>query len=177
MTSAEPQTLVLVGPMGAGKTSIGKRVAKHLGTTFTDTDAAIVRAHGPIPQLFVSHGEGHFRAIERDVVAASLRLGGVVSLGGGSILDEHTRDDLQAHRVVFLTVEPRVIAGRLGEGGTKRPLLAGDEDPVTRWTRIFEERRPLYEAVADLTVDTSSGPLDRIAESIAEWASTEGAKA
>ena len=177
MTSPEAAALVLVGPMGAGKTSIGKRVAKRLGTTFTDTDAAIVRAHGPIPELFVAHGEDHFRAVEREIVAESLGRGGVVSLGGGSVLDARTRHDLRAHRVVFLTVEPRIIAGRLGEGGAKRPLLAGDEDPVVRWTRIFEERRPLYEEVADLTVDTSSGPLDRIAESIAEWARTEGANA
>lgn len=173
MTSAESRAIVLVGPMGAGKTSIGRRLAKRLGMPFTDTDAAVVRAHGPIPELFAAHGEAHFRAVERTAVVEALGSGGVVSLGGGAVLDPDTRADLRAHRVVFLTVAPRVIAGRLAHGGAKRPLLAGEEDPVTRWQRIFDERRPIYLDVADHTVDTSSGPLEGIVTALVEWARTE----
>lgn len=168
MTSSA-EALVLIGPMGAGKTSVGRRVAKALGTTFTDTDIALVREHGPIPQIFSEHGEEHFRRIERDAVRASLVSGGVVSLGGGAILDPETRDDLRAHRVALLTVQPRVVAARLRDDS--RPLLAGD-DAMRRWTAIYTERRPLYEEVADATFDTSSGPLQAVVDAIAAWVRT-----
>lgn len=168
MTSPEAvPTLVLVGPMGAGKTSVGRRVARDLKAPFVDTDALIVREHGPIPRLFESRGEPVFREIERATVVEALAMGGVISLGGGSVLDPDTRADLAAVPVVFLTVSPRVVAGRIR--GANRPLLAGD-DPVERWERIFDERRPLYEEVADETFDTSSGPLAAVAASITEWA-------
>lgn len=88
--------------MGAGKTSIGRRVARAIGLPFTDTDAAVVREHGPIPVLFAERGEAEFRRLERDAVAAALASGGVVSLGGGAVLDPQTREDLGAHRVAFL---------------------------------------------------------------------------
>lgn len=170
MTSPDASSIVLIGPMGAGKTSIGKRVAKRLGRTFHDTDAMIVREHGPIADLFATSGEPHFRALERDAVAAALDAGGVVSLGGGAVLDGVTRERLRTHRVALLTVSPRVVARRLGEG-SKRPLLSGDgEAPLARWERIYAERRPIYENVADATFDTSSGPLERIVAAIAEWA-------
>lgn len=170
MTSPEPQAIVLIGPMGAGKTSVGKRVAKRLGRSFTDTDAVIVRAHGPIAEIFAAHGEPHFRDLERDAVAAALQTGGVVSLGGGAVLDATTQQRLRAHRVALLTVAPRVVARRLGEAAS-RPLLAGgDETPIQRWERIYAERWPVYEAVADATFDTSSGPLENIVTAIAEWA-------
>lgn len=169
MTSPERQAIVLIGPMGAGKTSVGKRVAKRLGRSFTDTDAAIVRQHGPIADIFATHGESHFRVLERDAVAAALETGGVVSLGGGAVLDETTRQRLQAHRVALLTVAPRVVARRLGEAATRPLLTAGDETPIARWERIYAERRPVYEAVADATFDTSSGPLENIVTAIAEW--------
>lgn len=158
--------LVLVGPMGAGKTSIGRRVARALGTTFTDTDKLIVRDHGPIPAIFEASGEACFREFERAAVSEALAQGGVVALGGGAVLDERTRADLVAHRVIFLTVSPKIIAGRIH--GTDRPLLSGD--PVERWERIFAERRKLYDEVADLTLDTSAGPLAAVVAEVVEWA-------
>ncbi|MEW1833662.1 shikimate kinase [Microbacterium sp. NPDC079995] len=170
MTSPDPQAIVLIGPMGAGKTSVGRRVAKRLGRTFTDTDAAIVRVHGPIADIFAEHGEPHFRALERDAVAVALETGGVVSLGGGAVLDETIRERLRPHRVALLTVAPRVVARRLGEAATRPLLTAGDETPIARWERIYAERRPVYESVADVTFDTSSGPLENIVTAIAEWA-------
>jgi len=164
------QTIVLIGPMGAGKTSIGKRVAKALQLPFYDSDAAVVRAHGPIDAIFAAHGEQHFRALEREAVRAGLDAGGVVALGGGAVLDPDTQADLAAHRVVLLTVSRDTIAGRI-RGGT-RPLLQ-DGDAVMRWGEVYESRRGLYERLADVTFDTSSGPLQDIVERVAQWARGE----
>ncbi|TDN92944.1 shikimate kinase [Microbacterium sp. BK668] len=159
--------LVLIGPMGAGKTSIGRKVAKALGVSFFDTDIAVVRAHGPIEDIFSIQGEARFRALERAAVEEGLQTGGVVSLGGGAVLDAQTRADLAHHRVVLLTVEPHVVAGRIRD--TERPLLQA-EDAAARWLEIYTARRPLYEDLADVTFDTSSGPLQHVVEAIATWA-------
>lgn len=171
MTSPEPRALVLVGPMGAGKTSVGRRVAKALGTTFVDTDAVIVQQHGAIADIFERHGEAIFRQHEREAVAGALTGGGVVSLGGGAVLDASTRGLLTHHRVAFLTVSTDVVASRLR--GSRRPLLAADEDPVDRWARIFDERRDLYAEVADETFDTSTGPLSDVVARIVAWADSD----
>ncbi|MDL9979768.1 shikimate kinase [Microbacterium sp. ASV49] len=152
--------------MGAGKTSIGRRVAKMLGVSFVDSDAAIARAHGPIERIFAEQGEARFRELERDAVAEALDAGGVVALGGGAVMDAGTRALLGGHRVVLLTVEPRIVASRIQ--GTNRPLLQAD-DPVGRWREIYEARRPVYEELADATFDTSHGPLGAVAEAIAAW--------
>ncbi|MET2012674.1 shikimate kinase [Microbacterium chocolatum] len=172
MIPPERDTLVLVGPMGAGKTSIGRRVARDLGVGFSDTDKIVVRDHGPIPQIFAAHGEARFRELEHGAVAEALRAGGVVALGGGAVLDPRTRALLETHRVVLLTVNAQTVAGRLH--GDDRPLLAGD-DALERWQRIWAERRPLYDAVADVTFDTSRGPLSRVVEAVASWARSAAA--
>lgn len=161
------RAIVLIGPMGAGKTSIGKRVARALDLTFSDSDAAVVREHGPIEDLFRTHGEAHFRALERAAVRASLGRGGVVALGGGAILDPDTQRDLAGHRVVLLTVGPQTIESRIR--GTKRPLLQG-ADAVARWTALYESRRPVYERLADVTFYTSAGPLQEVVDAIVHWA-------
>ena|SRR5690606_28099090 len=166
MTEAEQLTLALVGPMGAGKTSVGRRVARQLGTTFIDTDKRIVAAHGPIPELFAEQGEAHFRELERETVAAALRECGVVSLGGGAVTDAGTRELLRRHPVVFLDVSPEAVAARI-RGGS-RPLLQG-EDPLAQWRQIYEQRRALYDEVASVTFDTSRRPMHRIAAEIAAW--------
>ena len=163
--------IVLIGPMGAGKSSVGKRVAKLLELPYTDTDTVVVTAHGPIERIFTEHGEAHFRALERDAVSTGLARGGVVSLGGGAVLDVDTQHDLAAHRVVLLTVEPRIVAARVR--GSKRPLLAGD-DAIARWTEIYRERLPVYERLADVTYDTSTGPIQSVVDAIADWARNTG---
>lgn len=167
MTSgADPLTLVLVGPMGAGKTSVGRRVARRLGVAFIDTDKRIVAAHGPIAGIFEAHGEAHFRALERAAVAEALAEGGVISLGGGAVTEAATRELLAEHPVVFLTVSPDAVADRLR--GSNRPLLAG-EDPLERWKKIFEERRGWYAEVSSATFDTSRRPMQKIADEIVAW--------
>lgn len=162
-----PLTLLLVGPMAAGKTSLGRKVARLLDVPFIDTDKRIAAAHGPIPQIFAEQGELHFRDLERAAVTAAIREGGVVSLGGGAVTDASTRALLREHPVVFLTVSAEAVAARIGGAG--RPLLAGEEDPVERWRTIFAQRRGWYEEVADLTVDTSRRPMRMLAEQIAAW--------
>jgi shikimate kinase len=165
--SAAGAGLVLIGPMGAGKTSIGRRVARALELGFFDTDAVISREHGPIEQIFADHGEPYFRALERAAVQEGLATSGVVSLGGGAVMDAATRADLESHRVIFLTVTQRVVAGRIRDSA--RPLLQGG-DAITRWGEIMEVRRPVYEALADVTFDTSNGPLQGIVAENEEWA-------
>jgi shikimate kinase len=159
--------VVLIGPMGAGKTRVGKRVAALLQTGFIDTDRLVVAENGPIAKIFAEHGEPRFRELERAAVQRALAGDSVVSLGGGAVLDSRTLADLNEHRVVYLTVSARAVEGRLGDG--KRPLI---RDGISDWQRIFEERRALYEEVADLEVDTSHRGYDSIAEEVAAWAQT-----
>lgn len=171
MSSAEP-VIVLVGPMGAGKSSIGRRVARALRTPFTDTDKAIAAAHGPIPEIFATAGEAQFRAWEHEAVRAALGRGGVIALGGGAVLDDDTRMLLRAVPVVLLTVTAEAVGSRIrGQG---RPLLSGEEDPLTRWSTILAEREPLYREVADATFDTSRMPMSKVADGIAEWMKGRG---
>lgn len=170
MISPDTAAVVLIGPMGAGKTSVGRRVARTLGLRFTDTDKLIARRYGPIPDLFARHGEPGFRRLERAAVAEALAGGGVVALGGGAVLDAGTRADLEQHRVVLLTVAPQIVASRIRGGD--RPLLAG-EDPSVQWQRIYAERRELYTQLADVTFDTSSGPLAAVVSRIVAWARAE----
>lgn len=167
MSSPEhPLTLVLVGPMAAGKTSVGRKVARMLDVAFIDTDKRIAAEHGPIPEIFAEHGEARFRELEREAVATAVAEGGVVSLGGGAVTDADTRALLHRHPVVFLTVTAEAVERRIT--GSGRPLLAGD-DPVARWRTIFDQRRGWYKEVADLTVDTSRRPMRALAEEIAAW--------
>ncbi|WP_308490863.1 shikimate kinase [Microbacterium terrisoli] len=160
------RAVVLIGPMGAGKTSIGRKTAKALHVSFFDTDIAVSRAHGPIPEIFASEGEAQFREWERAAVIEALRTDGVVALGGGAILDADTRADLRRHPVVLLTVDPRTVAGRLQS--TTRPLLQGD-DALQRWKAVAAERGQLYDDLADVSFDTATGHIRDIVARVAEW--------
>lgn len=166
-TADRPLTVVLVGPMAAGKTSVGRKVSRLLEVPFTDTDKRIAAEHGPIPQIFAEHGEPYFRDLERTAVAEAVAAGGVVSLGGGAVTDTATRALLAQLPVVFLTVSAEAVSQRIRGAG--RPLLTGEGDPVERWRTIFAERLGWYEEVADLTVDTSRRPMRMLAEQIAAW--------
>lgn len=156
--------IVLVGPMGAGKSRVGQRLAATTGAPFIDTDLRIVERYGPIDEIFEREGEEYFRVVEREVVAEALREEAVVSLGGGAVLHPDTRDDLAALPVVWLQVSASAVAPRLA-GGT-RPLIAAGG--LERWIAILEERRPIYDDVADLGIDTSRRSVAKIVDDITE---------
>jgi shikimate kinase len=160
--------IVFIGPSGAGKSRLGKRVARILGVPFADTDKIVTAAHGAIPEIFRTHGEPHFRALERAVVAEALRGDGVLSLGGGAILDADTQRDLAAHRVVFLTITPEAVAPRIS-GDADRPLV---KNGVEDWIALNAPRWAIYERLADATFDTSHRPNDQLAEEVAAWLTT-----
>lgn len=157
--------VVLIGPMASGKTKIGRRVANLLECDAVDTDKLVVAEHGPIADIFETQGESAFRALERAAVRRALDMDAVVSLGGGAVLDRATQADLDISHVVYLTVSKRAVGIRLMS--SKRPLVGPGD--VTKWAEIFEQRRPIYESLADRTYDTSRGRLDAIASDIADW--------
>lgn len=153
--------VVLVGPMGVGKTTIGKKLAKRLEIPFVDTDVLITKRHGEIPKLFEEFGEPKFREFEEGCVLEAIATPSVVATGGGAVLSEHTRAALGETKVVYLKTDGKHMAARLSGGN--RPLL---KDGIADWRRIYESRRDLYEQVADITVDTSGKPLKSLVEEI-----------
>ncbi len=148
---------VLVGPPGAGKTTVGRLVAGRLGVAFRDTDADIVHGAGkPISEIFIDEGEEHFRALERAAVAAALQThDGVLSLGGGAVLSAETRALLQEPVVVYLEADLTAAATRVGLS-RDRPVLA--LNPRATLKVLLDERTPLYREVATHVVDTSRLP-------------------
>jgi shikimate kinase len=162
--------VVLVGPPAAGKTRLGKRVSKLLGVDFVDTDAVIASRYGPIPALFHAEGEASFREKERAAVIEALTTHGVVALGGGAVINPDTRADLRSKRVALISISADAVAPRLDS--SKRPLLAGG---LESWVSLVEARTPWYDEVASATFDTSSTPLDTVAQNIVEWITSEAA--
>ena len=154
--------IVLIGPMGAGKSRVGHRLAASAGAPFIDTDQRIVERYGPIDEIFDREGEEYFRIIEREVVAEALHEEAVISLGGGAVLHPDTRADLADLQVVLLRVTPEAVAPRLTGGN--RPLIA--EGGIGAWTAIFEQREPIYAELADLDIDTSRRSVARIVDDI-----------
>jgi len=157
--------LVLVGPPGAGKTTVGRRVAERRALGFRDTDEDVVaRAGKPISDLFVDEGEEHFRALERAAVEAALgEHDGVLSLGGGAVLAPQTRALLRGHEVVLLDVDLASATARIGLN-RDRPVLALNPRAMLRL--LLEERVPLYREVARHVVDTSRRPLEDVVEQV-----------
>ncbi len=160
-----PPAAVLVGVMGAGKTTVGAAVAEALGLPFADTDTIIEeRAGKPIPEIFVDEGEAAFRTLEREVVAATLEgFDGILALGGGAILDDATRKLLADQTVVYLSVELTDALKRVGLGAG-RPLLAINPRATLKF--LLEQRRPLYLEVATHTVLTDGREPAEIAPEV-----------
>ncbi|WP_327009528.1 shikimate kinase [Dactylosporangium sp. NBC_01737] len=157
---------VIVGPPGAGKTTVGTLLAETLGVPFRDVDADIETTAGkPIPEIFIDDGEDHFRALERAAVAAALSsFDGVLALGGGAILAAETRELLTGHTVVYLSVELSDAVSRVGLGAG-RPLLAMNPRATLKY--LLDQRRPLYEQVATVTVVTDGRTPEDIAAELA----------
>ncbi|UZI32482.1 shikimate kinase [Streptomyces sp. VB1] len=145
--------VVLVGPMGVGKSTVGELLAARLGTTYRDTDADVVAAAGkPIAEIFYDEGEEHFRALERRAVEAAVAgHTGVLALGGGAVLDAATRKLLAGRPVAYLSMDVDEAVRRVGLGAA-RPLLA--VNPRRQWRELMDARRPLYEEVARTVVAT-----------------------
>ncbi|MFK0294195.1 shikimate kinase [Streptomyces sp. NPDC090442] len=158
---------VLVGPPGAGKSTVGELLADRLGVGYRDTDADIVATAGkPISEIFIEDGEPHFRALEREAVRAALETHtGVLSLGGGAIMDGETRKLLTGLPVVFLDVELADAVKRVGLDAP-RPLLA--VNPRKQWRELMERRRPLYTEVARAVIATGERTPEDVAAAIVD---------
>jgi shikimate kinase len=157
--------VVLVGPMGVGKSTVGRLLAERLGVAYRDTDDDIVAEQGrTIAEIFVDAGEPAFRAIEARAVARALAgHDGVLALGGGAVLDARTRELLAGLPVVFLDADAGEAVRRIGQD-PGRPLLAGD--PHRRWRALAAARRPLYAEVARAVVDTGGRTPEGVAEAV-----------
>jgi shikimate kinase len=153
--------VVLVGTMGAGKSTVGQRLARHWGVGFRDTDQDIEAREGrEISEIFIDDGEDYFRALERAAVAQALGThDGVLALGGGAVTDPATQTLLADHRVVFLRVGLADAASRVGLG-VSRPMLLGNVRG--RIKQLIDERTPVYESVATHVVDTDGVDVDEV---------------
>ncbi|MDF2267878.1 shikimate kinase [Streptomyces coacervatus] len=155
--------LVLVGPMGVGKSTVGRLLAERLGVAYRDTDDDIVAEQGrTIAEIFVDEGEPAFRAIEKAAVHRALaEHDGVLALGGGSILDADTRALLAGQRVVYLSMDVEEAVKRTGLNAA-RPLLA--VNPRKQWRELMEARRHLYEEVATAVVATDGRTPEEVTQ-------------
>ena len=163
----EGPRVVLVGTMGAGKTTVALILAERWGIEARDTDHDVEAAQGrSVSEIFVDDGEQAFRSLERDAVVVALREHhGVLALGGGAVLDPDTRDLLRGRSVVFLNVGLSDAVKRVGLGSA-RPLLLGNVRG--RIKALIDERLPIYREVATLTVDTDGKSPEHVADEIME---------
>jgi shikimate kinase len=156
------RAIVLIGMMGAGKSSIGRRLASELGIPFVDADAEIEKAAKmSIPDMFESKGEAYFRAGEARVIARLLDCGGqVLATGGGAFMNEQTRALVREKGIsIWLKADLDVLLRRI-KRRADRPLLKTG-DPVATLTQLLEQRDPVY-AGADLTIESRDVPHETI---------------
>ncbi|MEV4177092.1 MULTISPECIES: shikimate kinase [unclassified Nonomuraea] len=156
---------VLIGPPGSGKTTLGRLLAERLGVGFRDTDADIEAVAGkPVADIFVEDGEARFRELEHEAVRRALaEHEGILSLGGGAVLHEETQALLAGHHVVYLEVGLADAVQRVGLASA-RPLLV--LNPRSRLKKLMEERRPVYERLAVMTVVTDKREPEELADEI-----------
>ena len=165
---------ILIGPPGSGKSSVGKSLAQRMGVEFSDTDTIIEnKCNKTISDIFVESGEPYFREIERTVVLDRLENGeGVLSLGGGSVLDQQAQSALRNSPtpIVFLDVSLASASPRVGFN-RDRPLLVGN--PRAKWQELMNARRPIYEELATFTVSTDELTPSQVSSKIVELLAKE----
>ena len=161
--------VVLIGPPGSGKSTVGRALSKLMEISFSDTDALIEAEAGKkISEIFVDDGEAHFRELEVAVVAKALvDEPGVLALGGGSVMSEPSRQAISQSgaTVVYLEVGIAQAAPRIGFNNERPMLLV---NPRQKWLSLMQERAPIYTALADLTFSTDSKKPHQVAEEILE---------
>jgi shikimate kinase len=166
--------LVLVGLMGAGKSTVGQACSMRLRRPFVDVDELVeANAARPVAEIFATDGEAVFRALERRALADACASPDplVIACGGGAMGDPENRRTVRATGcVVWLTADPETLARRVGEGldRAQRPLLAGDDVPVATLERLATLRAPAYEAAAHATVDTGARDVDTVTDIVLE---------
>lgn len=155
--------VILIGPMGSGKTTIGSLLAEKLGLNFRDTDHLIEEQEGKtVSQIFLDQGEDAFRAIEKRVLREELLTDGtVLSLGGGAPISIDAQSALRAisSHIIFLDISLSTVAPRIGFN-RDRPLLLNN--PRGQWQTLMEARRPIYEAIADATINVDDKSEEEI---------------
>lgn len=156
---------MLIGPMGAGKTTLGKKLSKKHGLRFADTDRLVAARHGGIARIFEKHGEERFRDLETEFLRVALEGFDVVATGGGIVLRDENRALLTGHRVIFLDTRADFVLGKINL--EKRPLLKSDPDA---WERIYRQRLPLYEGIATAKIFTGERPIKTLMKELEELA-------
>lgn len=161
--------LILIGPPGAGKSSVGRQLSKALQVPFKDTDLIVEeRAGKKISDIFVEEGESAFRKIEKEVVLQEIAsIDGVLALGGGSILDEDVSKKLESMKphVIYLEVSISNAAPRVGFN-KDRPLLA--VNPRQQWLNLMEKRKPIYERLCGIKISTDNKKPSEVVSEIKE---------
>lgn len=160
--------LVLCGMMGAGKTTVGIKIAELTGRRWYDTDGVIVDKHGKISDIFEYYGEAHFRKLETEVIKELAAQDGlIISTGGGLVLKSENNVLLQrSGKIVFLRASLETLAKRLHVDGTRPLLQTSTENIRDRLARLMKERMPIYEHVADYIVDVDNKSPEQIAKEI-----------
>ena len=171
MDASQPndRNLFLVGPMGSGKSAIGRRLARELGREFVDSDEVIEERTGvDIAYIFEKEGEGGFRKRERAVIGELVsRPGIVLATGGGAILDAVNRKALASHGIVIY-LHTSVTQQLRRTRGNKRPLLnRGDRRQILE--ELMQVREPLYREIADLVVETDGRTVASVVREISDW--------
>jgi shikimate kinase len=160
-----PPRAIFIGPMGSGKSTIGKAVASALGLPFRDTDSIIEeREEMPVSQIFIDKGEDYFRTVEKKVLRDELlNDGSILALGGGAPISVDAQSALKVSSapVIYLDISLASVAPRIGFN-RDRPLLL--HNPRGQWQTLMEVRRPIYESIANIVIDVNGKSQKQIVE-------------